>query len=581
MSSTPSNSHDIERRLIELSDLLEVSQTLNESLDLSATLNHLLLAAMGRFAVGRGVFLLAVTEEGVADEGALRFRVALAKGLSDLAQGSEVELDLVPARPVTTDAYPTQLGFFATRRLALVIPLRRAGRCVGILGLGKKLTGQPFEPREIAFLESLAGVASPAIENSRVYEEVQGLNVRLDRKVHELNTLFEIGRKLVGTLNADEVLSIFSYALMGQLLLTRHLMVIRRPSGAVVRGRGVSLDGECPWEAEAFWELLASLDGPLRIDPAVNGPLAERKLDAIVPIRKDSVTHGFLGIGARPNGQPVTDDELAFAAALANQAIISLENAWLFEETVEKRRMEEELAIASAIQRKLFPKQLPEIEGYELAARSTPTRHVGGDYYDAIDLGDGRTLIAIADVSGKGTPASLLMSNVQASLRVLAGPSMDLARDAARINELLYANTDFNKYATMFYGVLEAATGRFTYVNAGHNPPYLLRASGEIETLTLGGLPIGLMPAMSYEQGEVELGVGDLLVLFTDGVTEAVDAEGDEFGEAKVEELSRAHATAGAEAVLDAIANAVAEFSRGLPQADDITMVVVKRTVRA
>jgi sigma-B regulation protein RsbU (phosphoserine phosphatase) len=296
-----------------------------------------------------------------------------------------------------------------------------------------------------------------------------------------------------------------------------------------------------------------------------------------VPIRKDNVTHGFLGIGARPNGQPVTDDELAFAAALANQAIISLENAWLFEETVEKRRMEEDLAIAAAIQRRLFPKALPTIEGYQIAARSTPTRHVGGDYYDAIELDDGRVVVAIADVSGKGTPASLLMSNVQASLRVLAVPAIELARDTSRINELLYSNTDFNKYATMFYGVLDPATGRLAYVNAGHNPPYVLRASGEIETLNVGGLPIGLMSGMGYEEGAAELGPGDLLVLFTDGVSEAVNAADEEFGEAKIEELARTHADAGAEAVLDAIAEAVAVFAQGLPQMDDITMLVVKR----
>ena len=577
MSSTPSNSHDIERRLIELSDLLEVSQTLNESLDLSATLNHLLLAAMGRFAVGRGLFLLAMRNDDSSDESTHRFRVALSKGLSEITPGQEVEVGWLPDRPVDVSAHAEKLEFFESRRLALLIPLKRASRCVGLLALGKKLTGSEFEAREIAFLDSLAGVASPAIENSRVYEEVQGLNTLLDKKVQELNTLFEIGRKLVGTLNADEVLTIFSYALMGQLLLSRHLMVLRRATGLVIRGRGVPLDGDCPWQDEAFWELVSSLEAPLRIDAAVNGPLADRKLEAIVPIRKDSVTHGFLGIGSRPNGQAVTDDELAFAAALANQAIISLENAWLFEETVEKRRMEEELALASKIQENLFPKVLPAVDGYDLAARNTPTKHVGGDYYDAIDLGDGTTLIAIADVSGKGTPASLLMSNVQASLRVLAGPGMDLASSAARINELLYANTDLNKYATMFYCVLEAATGELTYVNAGHNPPYLLRASGEMETLNAGGLPIGLMSGMPYEQAGTTLSEGDTLVLFTDGVTEAVNSADEEFGEPRVEDLTREHAPSGAQSLLAAIADAVTEFSQGLPQGDDITMVVVQR----
>jgi sigma-B regulation protein RsbU (phosphoserine phosphatase) len=418
-------------------------------------------------------------------------------------------------------------------------------------------------------------VATPAIENARVYEEVRGLNARLDRKIHELNTLFEISRNLVATFDAEEVVRLFSYALMGQLLISKHLLVLRRPTGFVVRGRGIKYEEPGPWASEVFWEMLAAIPGPVRVDSETAAELAAHGVAALVPIRKDSVTHGMLCLGARPGGQAFTDDELAFSGALANQAVISLENAWMFEETVEKQRLEEEMALASAIQKKLFPKSVPHIPGYELAARSTPTRHVGGDYYDMIDLGEGRTLIAIADVSGKGAPASLLMSSVQASLRALAGPDIDLAAAALRINELIYANTDFNKYATFFYGVLDSRSHRFVYTNAGHNPPYLLRASDEMETLSVGGLPIGLMPGMGYEQAEVELGPGDLLVLYTDGVTEAVDAAEQEFGEERLEPLARERGSAAE--VLERVMAAVASFSEGLPQADDITMVVLRR----
>jgi sigma-B regulation protein RsbU (phosphoserine phosphatase) len=587
------NTPDAERRLIELADLLEVSQSLNESLELDTILNRLLLASMGRFAVGRGLFLLGCPPSdapgaatGTVTPGAAsalgpareRFRVIISKGLADTPAGMEIELDRVPEVPVDLSTDPEGFEFFLERRLGLVIPLRRAGACVGLLVLGRKLTGAPFEPPEVGFLDSLASVATPAIENSRVYEELQQVNTRLDRKIQELNTLFEIGRKLVAVLDGEEVLRLFSYALMGQLLLTRHLIVLRRSNGEqIVRGRGVKLDDSHTWVDEDFWVLLSSLDGPLRIDPATGGALVAQGLAAIVPIRKDQVTHGFLGMGTRPSGQPFTDDELAFAGALANQAIISLENAWLFQETLEKRRMEEELALASAIQRNLFPKHLPEIPGYEIAARSTPTRHVGGDYYDMIDLGDGRTLIAIADVSGKGTPASLLMSNLQAALRALADSRIDLAANAAKINELIYSNTDFNKYATFFYGVLDATTHRFKYTNAGHNPPFLMRPDGTLEALHVGGLPVGLMPGVSYEQSEVVIHAEDVLVLYTDGVSEAVDAADEEFGEARIEQLCRECAGGTADALLDRIATEVSQFSEGLPQADDITLVVLKR----
>ena len=569
MTSSSSDKQDAERRLIDLSDLLEISQTLNQSLELETILNHLLLASMGRFAIGRGVFLLA--------NGEGSYRVAVCKGLPSLHAGDELAFEAPLVEPVLVEAAGEGLELFASHKLAVLIPLHRGGTYLGLLALGAKLTRRDFTAEELEFLSSLASVASPAIENSRVYGEMQHLNARLDRKIHELNTLFEIGRRFVGTLEATEVLRLFSYALMGQLLLTRFLIVLRRDSGDIVQARGISAVEPHKWQDPAFWEVLASLEEPLRVDPAAHGPLAAYGLIAVVPIRKEDVTHGFVGLGARPSGQEFSDDELAFAGALANQAIVALENAWLIEETIEKRRLEEELAIASNIQSRLFPKRLPEIAGYQLAARSTPTRHVGGDYYDAIELGDGRFLIAIADVSGKGVPAALLMSNVQASLRALCRPEMDLAANASRISEIIYANTDFNKYATFFYGILDPSSHLLTYTNAGHNPPLLLRATGDLEGLEAGGLPVGLMPGSTYESAVARIDAGDVLALYTDGVTEAVNAAGDEFGEDRLERLLRELAHLDPATILDRIYEDVFAFSTGMPQADDITMVVVKR----
>lgn len=572
--SAERHGRDNERRLIELSDLLEISQTLNQSLELDTILNHLLLACMGRFAIGRGAFLLP-GEDG-------RFRIAVAKGLPDTPVGTEIELAEPPETTIELDGDgDAGLAFFRDRKLTVLIPLRRAaGQCVGLLALGAKLTRKPFEAAELEFLASLASVATPAIENSRVYGELQSLAARLDRKIHELNTLFEIGRRFVGTLEAEQVLRLFSYALMGQLLLTRFVIVLRRPSGAIVQARGLAAADAGTWNVEEFWTALSSLDGPRAVDASCPESLAELGVVAVVPIRKEDVTHGFVGLGPRAAANPFSEDELAFASALANQAIISLENAWLIEETIEKRRLEEELAIASNIQSRLFPKALPDIPGYEVAARSTPTRHVGGDYYDAIELGDGRVLIAIADVSGKGVPAALLMSNVQASLRALACPDMDLAANAGKISEIIYSNTDFNKYATFFYGILDPASHTFHYTNAGHNPPILLRSEGTVETLDAGGLPVGLMPGSTYEHGSVILGVRDLLVMYTDGVTEAANVAEEEYGEARLLDLSREGADLTVGEFVERVYSDVFAFAAGMPQGDDITMIVLKRLER-
>ena len=569
--SAERHGQDNERRLIELSDLLEISQTLNQSLELETILNHLLLASMGRFAIGRGAFLLPCAEG--------RYRVAAAKGLPETPVGFEVDLEEPPQSTLEIgETNGDGLSFFKDRRLAVLIPLRRgAGQCVGMLALGAKLTRKPFVPEELEFLASLASVATPAIENSRVYGELQTLAARLDRKIHELNTLFEIGRRFVGTLEAAEALKLFAYALMGQLLLTRFAIVLRRPSGPIVHLRGIAAPEAPVWAEDDFWAALSELDGPRTIDESCPAELARLGLTGVVPIRKEDVTHGFVGLGPRAGGKPYSDDELEFSSALANQAIVALENAWLIEETIENRRLEEELAIASNIQSLLFPKSLPTIEGYELAARSTPTRHVGGDYYDTIELGDGRVLIAIADVSGKGVPAALLMSNVQASLRALAGPTMDLAANAGKISEIIYTNTDFNKYATFFYGILDPSSHAFVYTNAGHNPPILLRASGESETLDAGGLPVGLMPGSTYDYGTVTIGAGDTLVMYTDGVTEASNTADEEYGEQRLLDLARVGSQGAALVFLDSVYDDVFAFAAGMPQGDDITMVVLKR----
>lgn len=572
MSGSPERQgRDNERRLIELSDLLEISQTLNQSLELETILNHLLLASMGRFAIGRGAFALP------GPDGS--YRVAAAKGLPDTPVGTEFALGDPPGEMLEIgDSQDEAFRFFIDRKLAVVIPLRRAaGQCLGVLALGVKLTRKPFHPEELEFLTSIANVASPAIENSRVYGELQSLAARLDRKIHELNTLFEIGRRFVGTLEAAEVLKLFAYALMGQLLLTKFAIVLRRPAGPIVHLRGISPSDSPAWNEDSFWDALAGLDGPGPIDASCPPELARLGISGIVPIRKEDVTHGFVGLGPRAGGRPYSTDEFEFSSALANQAIVALENAWLIEETIENRRLEEELAIASNIQSLLFPKSLPSISGYELAARSTPTRHVGGDYYDTISLGDGRVLIAIADVSGKGVPAALLMSNVQASLRALAGPEMDLAANAGRISEIIYANTDFNKYATFFYGILDPAEHTLVYTNAGHNPPILLRAGGASETLDAGGLPVGLMPGSTYEYGCVTIGAGDLLVMYTDGVTEAANTDDEEYGEERLLGLARAGADRPALEFLDRVYEDVFAFAAGMPQGDDITMVVLKR----
>jgi sigma-B regulation protein RsbU (phosphoserine phosphatase) len=276
-------------------------------------------------------------------------------------------------------------------------------------------------------------------------------------------------------------------------------------------------------------------------------------------------------------GSPYTKADLDFVTSLANLATISLENARLFREAIEKQRLEDELVIAREIQRGLLPLILPDIPHFGLSAVNISSKQVGGDYYDVVPLGGDRYMLAIGDVSGKGTPASLLMANLQATIRALISPDASLAELTGRVNDLLCDNTTSGRFITFFWGILDAARHSLRYVSGGHNPPYVLHAGGRIERLEAGGLILGVLKTtIPYDEGEAHFGPGDVLLMFTDGVSEAMNSKGEEFGEERLEKCLRSAAGDGAEAIVARVVEEVRRHSAEAPQSDDITLLVLK-----
>jgi phosphoserine phosphatase RsbU/P len=296
-----------------------------------------------------------------------------------------------------------------------------------------------------------------------------------------------------------------------------------------------------------------------------------------------------------------TAAELKLVNTLALQTATAIENARLFERTIQaaqereqllalhqaaelaRAKLEGEMKLAARIQADLFPAELPRTEGYQLAARNRPARRCGGDYYDALALkdpsGDERVLFCVADVSGKGLPAALLMSNMQATLRALLGRTASLPALAGHAGDLLYAATSPEKYVTAALAELEPATGRLRFVGAGHLDNVILRADGALEPLCSTGAPLGLLPpGLPYGETSEALRRGDALVLYSDGVTDAQDAAGEEFGERRLHELLAGAAGAPAEALIDRVFGGVEAFVAATPQFDDMTMLVVRRT---
>ena len=280
----------------------------------------------------------------------------------------------------------------------------------------------------------------------------------------------------------------------------------------------------------------------------------------------------------------LTSEDRILLEAFANQAGVIIENARLYQEALERRRLQAEMEEAEKIQRNLLPDAPPEIDGYELAGTSIPRGGVGGDYYDYIREPNGRWGLAIADVSGKGMQAALLMATLRAGLLSEVARRKDLASMAFTLNSLLYESSTIGKFATFFYAQLNPETGVLTTINAGHNYPVVIRSDGSLERLKVGGVMLGMFPddmihqVSSYEQETVKLNSGDIVLFYTDGVTETFNTNNELYGEKQLEHLVSQLHHRNANEIRDTIHNAVLEFQGEAQQFDDLTLMVLKKT---
>ncbi len=313
--------------------------------------------------------------------------------------------------------------------------------------------------------------------------------------------------------------------------------------------------------------------------------LAQHGVRMAVPLRTRTEIMGILVMGAAGGRGQYGTVEKQVLRSCADQFALMMENARLTDRVVGQEVLRRDIALAAEVQRRLLPADPPLADIAEFAAISLPARSIGGDYYDFIQIGDQRIGIALADVSGKGVAAALIMSVVQASLRIIASDGdISLPRLAARMNEFLYRTTPGNKYATFFYAQVDGDRRQLRYVNAGHNPPYLMRArqsgdaagNGQMEELTIGGAVVGMLPGMSYEEATVDLCSGDVLLAYTDGVTEAHNPDSVEFGEERLKALLAEIAHLSADEIRARLAQELKNWIEDAEQYDDLTFVVMK-----
>lgn len=314
----------------------------------------------------------------------------------------------------------------------------------------------------------------------------------------------------------------------------------------------------------------------VRSDPRYVAGRPATRSELAVPIVSNAQVIGALNLESdRPAAFSEADAELLqfFAAAAA----IAIEKALLHRQVLEKQRIESQLRIARQVQAGLLPGTPPELRGYDVAAVNLPTWEIGGDYYDYVPLEDGRLAFVVADVSGKGVPAALIMATFRAALRTALRRDGCATGVAEEMNRVLLEVTGAARFVTAVYGILDPASGRFGYVNCGHNPPLLLGADGRLDVLDAGGPALGLVLAASYEVGQVTLAPGDLLALYTDGVVEPADAAGQEFGRDRLEARLRDGAGLPAGDLVLSVVDATRTWTKCGGYEDDFTLVMVKR----
>lgn len=398
---------------------------------------------------------------------------------------------------------------------------------------------------------------------------------------HVLSDLSNQVRRIT---NRDQLLETVTERLAGTLHVSRVAALIpSNGSFVAAHGQGFSeplflkLDAKNPMIQRAADQRHAQL-----LDAHEKSELRSLGSELLVPIGTSSGLQGILSLGPKLSEEPYSSTDLRLLESVANQTALALENSRLTEtvarEAALRERISRELEIAREVQQRLFPKRAPAVPGVEIAGVCLPAQEIGGDYYDFLPTPSGLVGLAIGDVSGKGIPAALLMSALQASLRglTLAGIT-DLGDLMTKLNRLIYDATPTNRFATFFYGLYDSSDKVLRFSSAGHNPSLLYRpGADEPVWLRTKGVGLGLTGASQYEQAMVHLQSGDVLVLYTDGVTEARNVDGEESGEALLLSAVRESKALHADGILRQITNAVNSFAGTAPQHDDITVIVMR-----
>ncbi len=586
--------------LINLESLLSLGAKLNETNDEILILNITLLSLMGKLKLFRGIVF-------VPDKSKEYFIPVVSKGKQNIEKIPAFEIKEICKISGTDElSVKENISELHEAGYEICIPIIYRSELMALICLSKKLDSTEITDEEYYYISLVSSITANSLNNTKNINLLLNEKNMVESRNQLLTTLFEVSRDFNVFLSEEKIIKTLSLNLLGQLMITR-FAVIYQEEGRRGEGkdritekqkdgknilRQTQDDGEKrdfnilkntfkeKLPLEQLNEFLSCKDTCFTDELSVSDELQKwidrNEVWVVSPMMMKSSIKGFLLIGRSTVGRLFTEENLLFIKVIGNTTVLALENLKLIQKEVERQKLESEFALALEIQKKLLPKECPKTENFDIFGTTIPSKFVGGDYYDFIRLPNGNLMIAIADVSGKGMPAALLMANVQAALRVLSPLGLPLNQLLFRLNNLVFQNTSADRFVTFFCGELNPKENTFEYINAGHNPPILIKSNKEIELLNLGGIILGVLENVdNYKTGKIVLQSGDLVLFYTDGVTEAKNAEDDEYGENRLLKIMESNKLKISEELVNDIVSDVRNYVKSEVQFDDITVIAI------
>ncbi|MBK7104049.1 MAG: SpoIIE family protein phosphatase [Ignavibacteriae bacterium] len=544
--------------LRNFSALVDFSNNINSNLNLDFALNNLLLTCFGKLHTTKGIIAL-FDEKNLEPKLYKGFTQIDAKRISNL---------------IVNNLDRNFDDLLLQENIKIYEQIISTDKVIGFILLGKKLSQKDYDEEDKLFLSTIVKIGSAAIKNIQNFEKLNEINKQLDGKINQLNSLFDLGKEFSSILDIDRVSKLLTFAISAQMLVSKFAIVLIQNENFNIL--------ESKFNNKLLEDLInhcecKSVSSPIHASSSPKfDELKKIGIEVIIPMIIKNVTKGIIFLGKRLSNKDYTQSDLEYLSSVASLAIISIENSLLFQQALEKQKIEKDLEIAKNIQRNLLPRKLPKSAKFEIEAINKTAKMVGGDFYDVVQLTENKLLIAIADVSGKGIQASLLMANLQAFLKAIYKQNYKLQEASNFLNDVVSENTTNGSFITFFWGIFDSITNEFSYVNMGHNPPLLVNKDG-IKKLRKGGMILGVMKTIiPYEMETISLNSEDVILLFTDGITEAMDFNNNEYTDERLENLMLNCFNQNSKMILNNILEDINLHTKGSEQSDDITCLVLK-----